>query len=254
MKPPPPPTSRPDEPNIVITIVYDNNPGRKDLTAAWGFACVVQDLEKTILFDTGGDGRVLLENMRLLGLDAGGIDAVVISHIHGDHTGGLLAFLRKRTGVLVYIPAGFPAGFKKEIQSAGGQLIEADESETICPGARTTGTLGRDAIEEHGLCVASREGWVLITGCAHPGVTNMAAAAKQVTAGRMLLVMGGFHMGGWSHRQISAAIDRLEQLGVARMAPCHCSGGRARKLFKERFGGRCEPAGVGGIFRFQLER
>lgn len=239
---------------MVITIVYDNNPGRKDLTPGWGFACVVQGLEKTILFDTGGDGRILLENMRRLSLDPGGIDAVVISHIHGDHTGGLSAFLRTRGGVPVYVPAGFPADFQKEIQSVGGRVVEADEAVTICPGAWTTGTLAKGAIEEHGLCVAAGEEWVLITGCAHPGVANMAARAKQVTGGRWHLVMGGFHMGSQSRREIGAVIDRLEDLGVERVAPCHCSGGSARKLFKERFGDRCELAGVGSIFRFRRER
>ena len=94
---------------IVTTIVYDNNPGRGDLTPAWGFACVVGGLGKTILFDTGGDGRILLANLRKLGLDPNQIDAVVISHIHGDHTGGLASFLRLRRGVPVYTPTGFPA-------------------------------------------------------------------------------------------------------------------------------------------------
>ncbi|MBL7134809.1 MAG: MBL fold metallo-hydrolase [Phycisphaerae bacterium] len=248
-KPLPPPTSRPDEPNIVITIVYDNNTGRKDLTPAWGFACVVQGLEKTILFDTGGDGRILLENMQRLGLDPAGIDAVVISHIHGDHTGGLSAFLKAGGGVPVHIPSGFPAGFKKEIQSIGGQVVEADEAVTICPGARTTGTLAKGAIEEHGLCVAAREGWVLITGCAHPGVANMAARAKQVTGGGLHLVMGGFHMGFQSRRRIEAVIERFEQMGVERVAPCHCSGRRACELFKEQFAERCVLAKTGEVFR-----
>ncbi len=239
---------------IVITIVYDNNAGRADLTPAWGFGCVVRGLEKTILFDTGGDGRILLANMRSLGIKPDQIDAVVISHIHGDHTGGLEAFLKARPGVPVFMPAGFPESFHGQIRSRGGSPVEADGTTAICPGTRTTGTLGKGRIEEHGLCVKTPSGWVLITGCAHPGVDNMAAAAKEVTGGPIELVVGGFHMGGYSPAQIKAVIDRFGKLGVKRAAPCHCSGDTARKLFQEHYGERCTLAVVGTVFRFGSEQ
>jgi len=238
---------------IVITIVYDNNAGRDDLTPAWGFGCVVRDLKKTILFDTGGDGRILLTNMRKLGIEPDQIDAVVISHIHGDHTGGLESFLRRRRGVPVFIPTGFPASLKRQIRSRGGDPIEAQGTVEVCPGAKTTGTLGKGAIEEHGLCVKTPPGWVLITGCAHPGVGKMAAGAKEITGGPIELVVGGFHMGSYSKTQIEAVIDRFRELGVRSVAPCHCSGDRARKRFEEHYGKRCTLAGVGAVFPFHTE-
>jgi len=256
-KPPQRPSSRPsgeieasERGQIVITIVYDNNPGRSDLTPAWGFACVVQGLEKTVLFDTGGDGRILLANMRKLGVEPNQIDAVVISHIHGDHTGGLASFLRSRRGVPVYTPAGFPASFHEQVRSRGCEPVEADDSVQVCAGARTTGTLGKGAIEEHGLCAKTPSGWVLITGCAHPGVANMAAKARDVTGGPLELVVGGFHMGGCSEQEITAVADRFQQLGVRRVAPCHCSGRTAREVFQKRYGERCTLAAVGEVLRF----
>lgn len=237
---------------MTVTIVYDNNAGRRELTPAWGFGCVVQGLDKTILFDTGGDGRILLANMRKLGIEPRRIDVVVISHIHGDHTGGLGAFLARKRGCAVYIPTGFSKSAKEQIRSRGGKVIEADEPVEVCAGAKTTGTLGKRAIEEHGLCVRTDAGWVLITGCAHPGVANMAAKAKAVTGGAIALVMGGFHMAGHSAGQIKEVIDRFEKLGVRRVAPCHCTGDRARRLFKQRFGDRCMLVGVGSVQRLGL--
>jgi 7,8-dihydropterin-6-yl-methyl-4-(beta-D-ribofuranosyl)aminobenzene 5'-phosphate synthase len=236
---------------IVITIVYDNNPGSENLTAAWGFACVVQGLDKTILFDTGGDGAVLLGNMRTLGFDPKEIDAVVISHAHGDHTGGLASFLERRGEVPVYVPGGLGGSLGRAVRAHGGRPVEAKESAEICPGARTTGTLGLDAIPEHGLCVRTADGWVVITGCAHPGVANMAARAKEITGGPIALVVGGFHMGGYSARQISAVVDRFEQLDVKRVAPCHCTGDAARTAFKEHYGDHCVLAGVGEVFHLK---
>jgi len=242
-----------DKGDIAITIVYDNNPGAEGLTPAWGFACIIQSPEKTILFDTGGDGRILLGNMQQLNIDPKQIDAIVLSHIHGDHTGGLPSVLRIRPGLPVYIPTGFPAEFKEQIRSLGGQAIEAEESESVCHGVRTTGTLGKGGIQEQGLCINTRDGWVLMTGCAHPGVADMIAEAKQATDGQVSFVMGGFHMGWQSKSKIEAVIDRFEKLGVQRVAPCHCSGARARKLFRKRFGNRCILAGVGNVFPFQTK-
>ena len=235
---------------VVVTIVYDNNAGRKDLTAAWGFACVIQGLEKTILFDTGGEGKTLLENMRRLGLDPKAIEVIVLSHIHGDHTGGLSSILRERSDIPVYMPSGFPSAFVKQVHSLGGQPQEATDSAVVCRGARTTGTLGRGAIEEQGLCVRTSAGWIMITGCAHPGVENLAGQARETVGESLHLVVGGCHLVRQSPAKINAVLDRLEELGVKRVAPCHCSGDLARRLFEQRYGDRCELAGVGSIFQF----
>jgi len=245
-----PVATQPRKGRVMITIVYDNNPGREGLETAWGFACVIEGLEKTILFDTGGDGEILLENMRRLSLDLTRTDLVVLSHIHGDHTGGLEAFLRARGGGPVFVPAGFPGSFKGRIAALGGRTVESEQSQVVCAGARTTGTLGRGAIEEHGLCVKTGKGWVVITGCAHPGVAEIAEQARRITGGPIHLILGGFHMGGHSKRRIKAVIDRLEMMPVERAAPCHCSGDRARVLFKERFGDRCVLVGVGSVLAF----
>ena len=79
-----------------MTVVYDNNPGLEGLSAQWGFGCVIQGPDKTVLFDTGGLGWVLLPNMSLLKLDPKSIDVVVLSHIHWDHIGGLTSFALER--------------------------------------------------------------------------------------------------------------------------------------------------------------
>ncbi len=92
-----------------MTIVYDNYQSDPDLRTDWGFGCVVDGFAKTILFDTGTSGQILLSNMSKLQIDPQDIDVVVLSHIHGDHTGGLAAFLDQNAQVTVFAPQSFPS-------------------------------------------------------------------------------------------------------------------------------------------------
>jgi len=154
-----------------LIIVYDNNPYDSRLHTAWGFSCLVRLCQKTILFDTGGDSSTLLYNMRQLEIDPEEIDAVVLSHIHGDHVGGLSGFLEENRTATVYLPRSFPQSFKEEIKLSGVKVAEIDEARELFPGVYTTGELGY-GIKEQSLVIATGMGLVIITGCAHPGIVN----------------------------------------------------------------------------------
>ena len=233
-----------------ITVVYDNNAHDKRLRTAWGFACVVQLQDTTILFDTGGDGSILLSNMQRLGIEPGQIDMVVLSHIHADHVGGLPALLAQNHNVIVAAPASFSSEFKEEVRSSGARLKEISRPERLAGCAWTTGELG-GTIREQSLVVESQAGPVIITGCAHPGVVRIVEQAKRLLEGRVALALGGFHLGGKSQRELAEIVRRFRELGVSHVAPCHCSGEAARATFQQAYGGSCFPAGVG--FTVDLE-
>lgn len=236
---------------IAITIVYDNNPYDPRLKTAWGFACVVQGMEKTILFDTGGDGAILLSNMAKLGISPGEIEVVVLSHVHGDHTGALGAFLARNSDVEVYMPRVFPQAMKDGVRDAGARVVEVDEPRKICTGAYSTGQMGT-SIKEQALYVQTREGIVVITGCAHPGIVGIVQRAGQLSNRPVDLVIGGFHLGSTSDAGLRSIIGSFKKIGVKRVAPCHCSGQRARELFHQAFGADFIEAGVGT--RLEIEK
>jgi 7,8-dihydropterin-6-yl-methyl-4-(beta-D-ribofuranosyl)aminobenzene 5'-phosphate synthase len=92
---------------------------RLPLKTDWGFSCYIQGLEKTILFDTGGRGEILVSNLEKMGLSPENIEVVVLSHYHGDHTGGLDEILRLNPRIEVWVPEHFPKDFKQRLREKG---------------------------------------------------------------------------------------------------------------------------------------
>jgi 7,8-dihydropterin-6-yl-methyl-4-(beta-D-ribofuranosyl)aminobenzene 5'-phosphate synthase len=228
---------------ITLTIVYDNNALDARLKTAWGFACLVETGEMTLLFDTGGDGPTLLGNMAALGIDPRRIDVVVLSHNHADHTGGLEALLDMDSHKIVYAPRSFPADFKLRV-SQRANVIEVSEPAMIANHIRTTGEMGA-AIIEQSLLIETDKGLIVLTGCAHPGIVEIVQQAK--TYGNVYLAMGGFHLKDKSADQVEAIIAEIKQLGVRQVAPSHCTGDSAIQQFKQAFGAEFIPAGVGAV-------
>jgi 7,8-dihydropterin-6-yl-methyl-4-(beta-D-ribofuranosyl)aminobenzene 5'-phosphate synthase len=227
-----------------ITIVYDNNNYTRQLTSAWGFSCTVKVAQKTILFDTGGDGGVLLANMTKLGIRPSEIDVIVLSHIHGDHTGGLKEFLRHNSRVTVYLPQSFPTQIKHDISSCGAEVKSIHRPEELFEGVFTTGELN-SGIEEQSLLIKVSEMFCTITGCAHPGIVNIIKQVKKIAGKEIYLAMGGFHLTWAFSSQIRYTAERLRRLGVQNIAPCHCSGDTARRIFKDYFGENYIDSGTG---------
>lgn len=231
--------------NLKIMVVFDNNPFRPGLTAGWGFACLVMGTEKTILFDTGADGAVLLANMKALGIDPAGIDIVVLSHVHGDHVGGLDELLAVNPAVTVFLPRSFPAPFKNRLQRAGIRTTEVSGLTPVCDSVYSTGELGADPMEQ-ALIVDCGTGIIVMTGCAHPGIVAiLERAGKLLHAGRILLAMGGFHLPRLNPAELREMASAFRRLGVRRIGPCHCSGDAARRIFAEEYGENFIEVGVG---------
>jgi 7,8-dihydropterin-6-yl-methyl-4-(beta-D-ribofuranosyl)aminobenzene 5'-phosphate synthase len=253
LTPTPQPTSLPTkeimEPKtLTLTIVYDNNAYDPRLKTAWGFSCLIEYRGQVILFDTGGDSPTLLANMAALGIDPGEIEAVVLSHIHGDHTGGLSSLLPLAGDDLtVFIPQSFPARFKDAVRIRA-YLVEVFEAREIGEEVYTTGEMGTGIIEQS-LAVKTDEGLVVVTGCAHPGIVEIVRKAKALSDSddEVYLVLGGFHLGGKSRREIEGIISEFRRLGVRKVAPCHCTGEQAIRMFRQEYGEDFIQAGAGKV-------
>jgi 7,8-dihydropterin-6-yl-methyl-4-(beta-D-ribofuranosyl)aminobenzene 5'-phosphate synthase len=229
-----------------ISVLFNNVPQAPGLKTAWGFAAVVEVSGQTLLFDTGGDGRLLLGNMERMGIHPEEIDAVFLSHVHGDHVGGLVTFLRRNPRVAVYMPATFPDQLQAAVTKEGARLAMVTAPTRLFDRVYSTGPMG-NAPDEQALILDTPRGLVVITGCAHPGIVEMTRAARRQHAKPVRLVLGGFHMLRQSESRIRAAIRELKELGVAQVAPSHCTGERATALFHDAWGADFLEAGLGAV-------
>lgn len=230
--------------NLKITVIYDNRLWKEGLEPAWGFSCLIEGLDKKILFDTGGDGKVLMSNVKKLEIDPKQVDIVVLSHEHGDHVGGLASFLSANPNVTVYVLRSFPPSIKNEAKGHGAEVVEVAGPAKISEHVLSTGEMGT-MIKEQSLVIPTDRGLIVITGCAHPGVVDIVKKAKELTNQEVLLVMGGFHLLGHSDAQIKRIISEFSKLGVRYAGPCHCTGDRAIELFAQEYGEHFIQIGVG---------
>ncbi len=229
---------------LTIKVVHDNYPCVDSLRTAWGFSAVVAGPRKTILFDTGSNGALLLQNMAILQVSPAGIHTVILSHVHADHTGGLIDLLKVNARVEVYLPRSFPARAKDVVRGYGATVVEVATSREICPNVYTTGALGR-FIREQVLILRTQRGLIVLTGCAHPGIVRIVDEVHRLHPENILLVMGGFHLEWATKGKVDKIIAAFRERGVRYVAPTHCSGERARHLFQQQYGAGCIDAGVG---------
>jgi 7,8-dihydropterin-6-yl-methyl-4-(beta-D-ribofuranosyl)aminobenzene 5'-phosphate synthase len=264
-----------------ITILYDAFGAPSALTRDWGFAALVEYGGKRVLFDTGNDAGIFERNVKALGVDLARLDAVVLSHRHGDHTSGLTYLLAVNPGVPIHapqegaffrgpIPPAFLArqpGLPPELQYYDGKpparflsgtpwgdkgdFQAVKERSEILPGffvfptrSEKPGTL---EMNEVSLAIKTPQGLAVVVGCSHPGVEKILAEAAKIEP-RLYTVTGGFHLVMTPEEEVRRVADVLhDELELERVAPGHCTSELGFAVFLERFGERFDKAGVGAV-------
>jgi 7,8-dihydropterin-6-yl-methyl-4-(beta-D-ribofuranosyl)aminobenzene 5'-phosphate synthase len=267
------------------------------LVAEHGFSALVTvtkaEREHRFLFDAGTSPDGVAENMRRLDIDPGSIEAIVCSHGHFDHTGGLEGLIRVlgRANLPVLIhpdfwrrrrvvlpgrePMEIPTTSRRALAEAGFDVIEEQQPSFLFDrSVLVTGEVPRTTGYEPGfppqqawigggwqadplvlddqaliLNVAGR-GLVVITGCGHAGVINIARYAQRLTGGQPLYaLLGGFHLNGPLFEPlIPRVLDELATMNPGVLVPAHCTGWRAQHAMSARFPDAFVPNAVGTSF------
>jgi len=171
-----------------------------------GVSYLVRAAGTRVLFDSGLSGgkawSALARNAQSLAVDLGNLDAVVISHLHVDHVGGVRA-MRRRTFAFSaepLEPRGVPAYVPARMQHPRADVIPAVGTRVVAPGMAVLPPLPRmlflpGYVTEQALVVNVRGfGLVLITGCGHPPIERMLGVAEHVLDVPIRAVVGGLHL------------------------------------------------------------
>jgi 7,8-dihydropterin-6-yl-methyl-4-(beta-D-ribofuranosyl)aminobenzene 5'-phosphate synthase len=272
-----------------ITILVENTVHRRSLVAEHGLSFHVWKDGTSLLFDTGQTDLSLI-NAATLGIPLDQIGAVVLSHGHYDHTGGLPAILEFAPAVRVFM---HPAAFAAKFRRAGNQsaqpigmsspalqairqhpsVFETKTFTRIAEDVFVTGEIPRRTdyedtggpffldsnaaqpdplVDDQALVIDLGRSLVVLLGCAHAGVVNTLELVRQKTAAKPIrAVIGGLHLGSASEARIERTITKMRELDLEFLAPVHCTGWPASARLWEAFPDSYRPAGVGSVFEFE---
>jgi 7,8-dihydropterin-6-yl-methyl-4-(beta-D-ribofuranosyl)aminobenzene 5'-phosphate synthase len=234
------------DPPLRFTILYDNYLYKEGTMPDWGFSCLIEGTEKTILFDTGTQPQILMHNVNFLNVDLSKVQQIVISHNHGDHTGGLSAVLERNHEVTVYLPISFPSEFIARVEKLRAKVQTVDKPLEICRNVYLTGEMGDD-IKEQSLIIDTSKGLIIVTGCSHPGIVNILKLSKKILDKPIYLVLGGFHLLDKSDAELQKVLEGFKELKVEKCGATHCTGEKAIAMLKNSFGENYLPMGTGKI-------
>jgi 7,8-dihydropterin-6-yl-methyl-4-(beta-D-ribofuranosyl)aminobenzene 5'-phosphate synthase len=234
----------------------------------------------TLLFDcglgTGADESVLDANARALGVPFDALGCVVISHLHADHVGGTRSQFRHTfsVGRVQMVPGAVPAYVPTEMTHSQADVSVVEEARVIGRGVAVLPPLARmlfwpGLIAEQALIVNVRgRGLVLVSGCGHPAIESVLAAAERIVEAPIYGVVGGLHLPvhgmstgfipqavfgnpNWPWRPINEADAREVIASISERGPGlvalsgHDSTPWTMTAFGDAFGERFQPLRVG---------
>ena len=269
---------------IKATIVSENCvfhlPGAM---AEHGLAIFMETDRGNYLLDTG-QGKTIVNNAQVLGLDLRTIRGIIISHHHWDHTGGIVPVLDLKGAVDIYAhPDFFKESYsvtKNKVRYIGvpypRPLLEAkgatfkfsSEFHQIEPGMWLTGEVPRhtdyergdqkqmlksgegfvkdDLRDDQSVVVETEKGLFIVLGCCHSGIINtLEYIMEKMGRRRIHAVIGGTHLGPVSDEQREKSIDALKAFDIERIGVSHCTGLKTASLLAQEFGDRFFFCNVG---------
>jgi 7,8-dihydropterin-6-yl-methyl-4-(beta-D-ribofuranosyl)aminobenzene 5'-phosphate synthase len=282
--------SMPSVDRVRLTFLVEDTVNKRNLVAKHGLSILVEtisaDSKSKILVDAGPPPDVAVHNANMMKVDIHNLDAIVITHGHYDHAGGLVQILRSigRPTLVVAHPLAFAPKFayrpnlkfvgtefnQESIKNVGGVLLIARNSLPIATGVIASGEIPRETDfetvegfwtitndhfcqdtmpDDQSVVVNVREkGLVVISGCAHAGIINTVKNAQEIAGTEeVYTIVGGFHLADASTKRIEATLDHLLRIQPKLLHPCHCTGARAMSRFLEAFRERVVPVGTGYI-------
>ncbi|MCE5318002.1 MAG: MBL fold metallo-hydrolase [Parachlamydia sp.] len=230
---------------MTITVIYDNRCEKPALQEGWGFSVLVDFEGRKILFDTGGYPKAFFSNIDKLGIRLDEVTHLLFSHRHWDHMAGFDEVLSKlRRGTQVILPRFF---WRSPFKHRHLQFKTVKSFSEIDRNIFSISLKGGRMLYEQSLVLKTAQGTAIITGCAHPGIVNIIRATQEKLPGNVSFVMGGFHLLFTPGHVSAGIVEDFKELGVQKVAPCHCSGDHTIRQFQEAYTDRFFKIGTGSV-------
>lgn len=218
-----------------LKIIFDKEKIDDRFEGGWGIAYLLEDT----LFDTAEKFDYLLKNLKAFCISLDTIKNVVISHNHWNHRSGLWELLKLKKDLKVYGCSDFFQEFKDKLDPAN--FIEITNFSQISKDIYSTGpfkTLYKaDPVLEQALIVKTKKGISIISACSHMSLIELINRAKFLFANEKInFLIGGFHLIDTDNRLIEYIVKEIKNMGIKKVAPGHCSGYEAVRMFKELYG------------------
>lgn len=235
-----------------FVIVYNNMESKEGLEADWGYAAWIELEGQVFLFDSGAKGDILLSNLQKLGLDPNRINQVIISHLHGDHIGGLPAVSQKlKSNTKVYLPEMIDPDLKGQMKDLNFQVQKDFYKIGVNIWITKVFENSSNGIKEHALVIEKGDKLIIMTGCAHPGIAEMCQGICNYFKNKKPeLVTGGFHLGGTKKAGVRSISTSFKKLGIGKVGPSHCTGAKAIKIFRKGWGNNYIQLFLGDEYSF----
>ncbi len=220
-----------------IKIVYDDKCPKIGFLTGFGFSSLIYNYftEHFSLFDTGGNGNILIHNIREFNVDISAIKNVIISHNHHDHAGGLVKILEINPLINIYVPIDELKSFLRVFPNK--QIYGVSEMIEIEKNLFISGQFKGSFNSEQSVFLKTNDNeLIVLVGCAHPGLEKFIMKAQNIS--RIRAIIGGFH----GFKKLSYLED-IEFIGA-----CHCS--KYYNFIKETFPRQFKHICVGDNYLF----
>lgn len=263
----------------LTTLIENHKDKDEKYVCEHGFSILIESIDEKhpirILMDTGQSG-IFYDNADKMGISLKDLDALIISHAHYDHAGGVKKLLeevsvgkmyvgknffrekyyKKKDGTLKNIGITFS---RQDVEKCGERVFEIQENtKKILPGitiyrnfepsagyemenprfiVKQEGRYEQDHFaDEIVLTLDVADGVVVIAGCSHPGIINILKSVEKRSGKKIRGIVGGTHLVEADEDRLKKTIADLKEMNIDFIAVSHCTGEENLEKMREVFG------------------
>jgi len=249
---------------IAISVLSENHQNKTRFINEHGLSLHIDIVDSnnhwTLIFDTGAS-NFFIYNAKQLGVEITNLDAVILSHGHYDHTGGLEYIkgktiyahpqlfqkkYKKQDSIYTYIGIPHPKSYYEN--TCQNKFIDITSPTEILPNVWTVVSFPAPVLsryfyikdnnnytpdtfqDELMLVINMEQGLIIISGCAHCGIISMIEYIQAWMSNKPILgLFGGLHLYKENKDILLSIGSQISNYKIGHIGLAHCSGNQIKK-------------------------